>query len=77
MYLKLFSNAETKPSDDIMLIYKIFFTLLNKTDYLEMEDKKQWSAFCAFFIDNQNLEEIKLGIVHLINNKNKYLLIKL
>ncbi len=63
MYLKLFQNNTQVPIDDILLIYRIFFLLLNKKEISELaQNISFWEASCAFFLNNNSdLEEIKIG----------------
>lgn len=66
MYLKLFTKDET-PSDDIILIYKIFFRLLDKKDIYTEERDSFWKQTSEFFLSGRNLDDIKLGKSIIVN----------
>jgi len=61
MYYKLFTEEGPVPADDIILTYRIFFQLLNKTEISEIKDKNEfWLKTCSFLVKEN---ETKMGTV--------------
>ncbi len=61
MYYKLFTEEGAVPADDIILTYRIFFQLLNKTEISEIKDKSEfWQKTCNFLVKEN---DIKMGTV--------------
>ena len=52
-YKNIFQN-KTYSSKDILLPYKIYFTLINKTDLTSTSDDQMfWNEICKFFNEDQ------------------------
>lgn len=55
-YKELF-KVDKIPQDDIILPYRIYFTLMNRKDIYVKEDSEFWKECCKYF-----LSEVKTGI---------------